>query len=1430
MKFNEKLLSLPVGVAVFAFLALAGLVGILALNPAQPTEAQTSGCDDVGSGDARKGVCSFSYAENDTGQVGRLTTRELDQRQVVKVWELVTDSPDNTGFPDHGDFRIDRKSGELYFKRSPDYENPMSSVTSGTLAERNVYKVKAKLGDGEKFVYTEVTVQVTGVEEAETLTLSARQPEVDTALTATLSGGDIRGLRTPDWQWQVENGSGGWDNITDAVNRSYTPQDDDVGKKLRAYVSYQDSHDDDLTELGDPLLLGTGVSEFPVRAEPGSNVAPVFWDVDDDDGTAGIQTSRRIEENSPPGTKVGPPVFATDKNHLPWNHADDPGGPRDVLTYSLGDGVITTLLDGVTLDDGLFSIDQKTGQIMTRAPLNKEVGLTDRVAATDGVQLQVTANATDPSGEIVRALVTIHVLDVDEAPEVTGPAAITYFENQEEGSVTDLLLFKDPTQTSDDDPTPADSAETNRVTYMATDNDLDDDDTGDLAGGDIQWQITGDDADKFQFGPGDTPSTYTDSPAAPTGTPPVAVSPVLQFRSAPDLENAADEGGTPGDNVYEITVVAWDEDWEIGSRDVTIRVADSNDEGSITLSHVQPQAGVKFTATLDDPDGVSTGIDWTWETAANTDAEGDVDDSGLTSTYTPTDDDGTDTNTLIVTATYTDGGGRSETATITSTAVRPNPVTGDDDSTPLVDESGRNTAPTFYEDDVEVNDTTDGPANRVANNETTSYVRYVLENHSTQLTKTEREARVDTDAATDGIQVPTTGAVNVFDGYFENLAALPTQAAPDGTVSPDGTNGRENLQFDLSGADAKYFSISNAATPVEQRGLISTKRALDFETKSTYTVTVTATDPGGLTDTATVTIHVLDVPEVEGLEERYRVDENQKLITALSANNPPDVSLGGLKWSLLTTTATPGLETQTTTEHNRNDARSIDCHYDGSNEGLCDNFRFSNFNTANTTLLFAIGTGEDHDAPNFEKPSDRVREAVGDQPAETTNNVYKIVVRVAFANLRSQEPVNGVIPVNHPNPQDDEREDRLVWIRVDDVDEAPKFDDDATTRLIAENSDDDLPTVEINSLVAGTVEASDPEYSYEDGPGPQYGKKLTYSLDAGAYDNLFQIVPSTGAILTRSRLNYEDLSELMEMGPSGGQHRIITVPVVTATDSAMPMGNSADIGANIRVNDVNETPLPEDDLIVTGMGSFPDYAEEAATDVGSYRAVGENVASATWELDGADMDDFMLNTYTGAVVTLMFKSAPDYETPTDDGMDNTYTVTLTATVGGVTAPTRTVMVTVINADDPGTVTVTPAMAVVGTELTAGQPDDPDGGVTNVMWDWWIDDSATGSFDTQVGGTSPSTSPTYTPTAADEGRYLKARALYDDNEDTGKMALSMAIEVMSADPNQALIDMYDVDGDGLDRTDVIAAIHRYLGGDPDVTRTDVIALIRLYLAS
>ena len=66
---------------------------------------------------------------------------------------------------------------------------------------------------------------------------------------------------------------------------------------------------------------------------------------------------------------------------------------------------------------------------------------------------------------------------------------------------------------------------------------------------------------------------------------------------------------------------------------------------------------------------------------------------------------------------------------------------------------------------------------------------------------------------------------------------------------------RETLTYTLSGTDAVSFDIEPAT------GQLKTKAPLNYEAKDSYRVTVTARDPGRLSDTITVTITVTDVEE-----------------------------------------------------------------------------------------------------------------------------------------------------------------------------------------------------------------------------------------------------------------------------------------------------------------------------------------------------------------------------------------------------------------------------------------------------------------------------------------------------------------------------------------------------------------------------------------
>ena len=129
----------------------------------------------------------------------------------------------------------------------------------------------------------------------------------------------------------------------------------------------------------------------------------------------------------------------------------------------------------------------------------------------------------------------------------------------------------------------------------------------------------------------------------------------------------------------------------------------------------------------------------------------------------------------------------------------------------------------------------------------------------------------------------------------ENTAAGQNVGAVVSATDPDSG---DTLTYTLGGADAASFDI------VSTSGQIRTKSALDEETKSRYTVTVTATDLSNASDAITVTITVTDVTFGCATDGAVADPSNSGLVSdceaLLEARDKLEGGVRLLNWSVVT--------------------------------------------------------------------------------------------------------------------------------------------------------------------------------------------------------------------------------------------------------------------------------------------------------------------------------------------------------------------------------------------------------------------------------------------------------------------------------------------------------------------------------------------------
>ena len=124
--------------------------------------------------------------------------------------------------------------------------------------------------------------------------------------------------------------------------------------------------------------------------------------------------------------------------------------------------------------------------------------------------------------------------------------------------------------------------------------------------------------------------------------------------------------------------------------EVTIEVTNVDENGEVTFSPSQPQVDTPLTATLTDPDGGVTGVNWSWERSSDKTNWSSISDAASES-YTPVEADLGDY--LRATASYTDGQGPSKTAVEDpENAVQAAPVTNEPPAFPSTEGGSRSVA------------------------------------------------------------------------------------------------------------------------------------------------------------------------------------------------------------------------------------------------------------------------------------------------------------------------------------------------------------------------------------------------------------------------------------------------------------------------------------------------------------------------------------------------------------------------------------------------------------------------------------------------------------------------------------------------------------------------------------------------------------------
>ena len=877
--------------------------------------------------------------------------------------------------------------------------------------------------------------------------------------------------------------------------------------------------------------------------------------------TEGTTATRTIAENTAADTNIGSAVTATDANN-------------DTLTYSLSGA-----------DAASFDIGSTTGQLQTKSDLDYETQSS----------YSVTITVSDGKGGSDSISVTINITDVDEtvpnnAPTFTDGDSTTRTVAENTASGVDI-----------------------GSAVSATDEDKDDT---------LTYSLGGTDAESFSI----------DSSSGQ-----LRASAVLDYETKDSYSvTITVSDGKGGSDSISVTINITDVDESVPNNAPTFTDGESTTRtvAENTASGVDIGSAVSATDTDDDVLTYSLG---------GTDAASFSIDSSSGQLRTSAVLDYETKTSYSVTITVTDGKGGSDSISVTINITD-------------VDESPTNNAPTFTDGDSTTRifaentatDTNIGSAITATDADADDTLTYSLSgndassfdivsssgqlktkdvlNHETKSSYAVTISVSDGEGGSDSISVTinvtdvnetpvfsdgttTTRAISENVGANINIGTAVKAADPDTD---------DSLTYTLGSTDAASFAID------DKTGQLKTKTALDFETKSSYSVTVTVKDVGNLTDSITVTINVTNLGETpsnnppifDDDEETTRtIAENTasgtNIGTPIAAtdtdSNTLAYVLGGDDASSFSIDLNTGqLKTSAALDHEDDDTYGVTITV---NDG-----------SSTDTISVTITVTDVNEAPVFADDSTTL--SVAENTAASTNIGSAIAATdpdgddltyslegsdaASFDIVSTTGQLKTKAALDYENEtsysvtlkaSDDNLSDTIsVTINVTDVDEnrAPAFATESTTRSVAENTG---PGVNIGDAVSAT-DADDND-------------TITYTLGGTAAAS-FSIDSTSGQLRTKAALNYETKTSYSV--------------TITASDGK----KSDSITVTITVTDVDENRAPTF-LLNDFSYSITDIANASVgDDIGSaVTATDADNDTLSYSVDGEDKSYFSIVSSSG---------------------------------------------------------------------------------------------------------------------------------------------------------------------------------------------------------